>query len=472
VSRNTCVPGHTHEDIDALFAHISAFLGKHGALTVPELKIGIELCRKKPPRVEELDAVSDVWGWISDMPFDKNLMGLTNFRSFELSRTDTGSVFIRGKPNMSDDDDSFCAPIMIIPHLPSPLPRLAYVVPRPLDMDGLSTMTITLSSRLTPVAQAWWQLLLERADDQRRRMCSICFDLKAQESRIVIRQRDSKEVQSQKRGQRNKLAASLEDHKTSHPGCVSLVSNKCWLLSDTTMHSTSLPTTATVVSRPHSSSAPAVNTIQFRMPLQRNGTLATQPQLHLGSAPPGAKGRVAAVNVGYMVAFTCRENQVPFVLAEVVAIGPDFVECEKYRAVGTTFVKTDVNVRLTPDDIIHWNFQLTRRKRTKDGTLTVKDLNIIKWDTRCSGCTNRSSYDDCSTLQRYVCVCVRVYIQASNRLTQRPLLAVQIPLPPRRSVSLLMLHSRLLLRHQGTCPPGSVMLTPKAPLTCASLLKL
>jgi hypothetical protein len=115
--------GFTHEDIDALFAHISR-LGNFGALTILELRSSIQSFPRNSPRVQVVNSVVDAWAWISGMKIDTELSGLLKFRSFEITLSSAGAALLRAKPDMCDGDECYSAPIVLVPGLPSPLPPL------------------------------------------------------------------------------------------------------------------------------------------------------------------------------------------------------------------------------------------------------------------------------------------------------------------------------------------------------------
>ena len=72
-------------------------------------------------------------------------------------------------------------------------------------------------------------------------MCSQYADSKAQEKKIVIRQRDSKDTQRDKRGLRKRLSTDLELHLQNSPSCVLTVSPaSVYMLRHTQRRSTSM----------------------------------------------------------------------------------------------------------------------------------------------------------------------------------------------------------------------------------------
>ena len=100
-----------------------------------------------------MDSVADVWKWITDMDFTTELSGLAEHRSFEFTRSREGAVLLRAKRNMSDGDELYSNPVVLVPSIPSPLPALQYVIPRPVDVDKLATMALRLTKRLSGPAQ-------------------------------------------------------------------------------------------------------------------------------------------------------------------------------------------------------------------------------------------------------------------------------------------------------------------------------
>jgi hypothetical protein len=237
--------GHTHEDVDALFAQISYMLTIHGALTIPDLTYLIESCRQQRPHVETIDSVVDFWRWISEMGIPTDLHGLANSRSYELSLASAGHVLLRAKPNMSDSVECFSRPIVIMPAVPSPLPPIVFALPFPLNITTLSGMVMTLQSRLSPIARLWWQQYLEGLDAKLQLACPECTLLKQQERDIVIHQKDSNSVKTRKRGERERLAHGLIDHHSRSPTCVRQVPLPFWLLSADLKSSSVASTTST-----------------------------------------------------------------------------------------------------------------------------------------------------------------------------------------------------------------------------------
>ena len=358
-------------------------------MTLRDLQFIIEKCRKQRPRVELLESVADVWTWIQEMEFSTKLSGLADSRAFELSQNPAGNVMLRAKPNMSDGDECYSTPLLLIPALPSPMPVLAYAIPRPVDIDGLSAMLVRLSSRLTESARFEWEQYLNDCKTRLDAMCPACSEFKIREGKVVIRQRDSKASQQEKRGLRNTLAAELQAHLQTSPTCISIVpSNTMFTLDPSHAPASPMkaPPPALPAHVPATAAAPGAQ--EFRMPLGMNGLLPTQPQLFIGTVPAGAKHRVELVNSGFMVAYSAPTTPMRFCVARVTGVTTAQVHALKYSQIASTFTESKEEVVLTAKDIIHWNFSLARKRKTlkvPDGQIKKPDLNIIQWDMRVQG---------------------------------------------------------------------------------------
>lgn len=101
--------GHTHEDIDQVFSRLVAWLQTNAVRSVNEVKQALtkfmKLFQDKPPTIEFIDVVLDVWSWCKDHV--EKLSNITKPQAFLIKMHTNGLAKLWSKQNMSDPETAW-----------------------------------------------------------------------------------------------------------------------------------------------------------------------------------------------------------------------------------------------------------------------------------------------------------------------------------------------------------------------------